>query len=686
VGPLAVLAALGAAMLLFVYEATKSVLLPGLTLWESHAVTIAFGSVVAGVATAYALRRQSTLHAQLVRHTVAQARARERERSLVESEARYRQLVEQSPEPMVVHRDFRLLYANPASLALFGARTLPAAGTDDLRRLLHPGDVPRFEERLAAITGEGGDVHTTDERRATISRLHEVSEYRVLRADGVEVTVEAMTVAVTHEGGPAFLSMLRDVTVRKALERQLMHQAFHDPLTGLANRALLLDRTGHALARAGRGELVALLLVDLDHFKRLNDSLGHDAGDAMLRVVARRFLAATRGHDTVARLGGDEFAILLERLRSPEEAVLVADRIVASMAQPADIVGRQVTLGVSIGIAHAHDLAAVAGGATPPDDAAAATEDGGAEAVTVLLRHADLALYVAKGEGRARVVVFEPRMHADALDRLELEADLRDDVAALVQGTDAPPFEIAYQPIFDLATGEPVAVEALARWRHRRRGAVSPGQFIPIAEETGLIVPLGRWVLDEACRQLAEWDASGAAARPTLNVNLSGRQLEDPALVGEIEAVLARHGIAPRRLVLEITESMMMRDVPETLARMRALRGLGIRLAVDDFGTGYSSLAVLRRFPVDILKIDRGFVSALGDADADTMLIRAILDLARALSLVTVAEGIESERQRQVLRGLGCERAQGFHLGSPTDGASIARILDAPSGRITIAA
>jgi len=443
-----------------------------------------------------------------------------------------------------------------------------------------------------------------------------------------------------------------DVTERKRLEGALAYQAFHDGLTDLANRALFRDRVQHALARAGRGEHVAVLFLDLDDFKGVNDSLGHAEGDALLRRVADRLRASTRGFDTVARLGGDEFAVLLEGMVSPAEVGPVVERVTEALAVPIVLAGREVIVRASIGVAHA---------------------DIGSESADELLRNADVAMYRAKALGKGRHVLFEPAMHAAAIERLEVEAELRHAIATPAMSG----LRLAYQPVMDLGTSRLAGFEALVRWSHPVRGDIPPAAFIPVAEETGLVIAIGRWALGEACRQLAEWELllprwTPTHRAPTVAVNLSGRQLEDDGLVGELAAVLATTGVTPQRVTLEITESAIMRNTEATLARLHALKRLGVRLAIDDFGTGYSSLAYLQRFPVDVLKIDKAFVDGVGrtagvaaNTGYDAALVRTIIALSDTLGLATVAEGIEREEQRALLAALGCRYGQGYLFARP---------------------
>ena len=434
--------------------------------------------------------------------------------------------------------------------------------------------------------------------------------------------------------------------IRRSEER-LAYQAFHDPLTDLANRALFLERVAAALDRAGPSpETVAVLFLDLDNFKNVNDSLGHSEGDRLLVAAAERLLNATRGCDTVARLGGDEFAVLLANVRSDTDITAVATRITAALRAPFALQGTEAFVSASVGIARA----------------AAGT---GAEEV---LRNADAAMYSAKTRGKGRYVHFEAAMHAAVLARLELEADLRRAVAG-------GEFRLHYQPIVELATGRAVGVEALVRWAHPERGLVPPSEFVSFAEETGLIVPLGRWVLREACRQGAEWQGGPSPLRIT--VNLSGRQLHEASLVDDVRAALADSGLASSALVLEVTESVMMEHTDGTLARLNELRALGVGLAVDDFGTGYSSLSYLQLFPVDTLKIDKTFVDAVGQPGQDPVLARAIVALGGALQLTTIAEGIERVEQADQLVRMGCLLGQGYHWAPPVDAETLTRRLAA---------
>jgi diguanylate cyclase (GGDEF)-like protein/PAS domain S-box-containing protein len=430
----------------------------------------------------------------------------------------------------------------------------------------------------------------------------------------------------------------RDVTIHRVMEERLVHQAFHDPLTGLANRVLFRDRVERAMTRAtGDAEFVAVLFVDLDDFKTVNDSLGHAEGDRVLEVAATRLLKATRGYDLVARLGGDEFGVLLEGLKSPEDTADVVARVQQSLSAPLTLGEREVALGASLGVAHGRD-------ATTADE---------------LLRNADVAMYRAKAAGKGVHAEFDPSMHVAALERLELAADLR-------HAVERDELRLLYQPVVALESGTVIGAEALLRWQHPRRGLVSPLTFIPLAEETGTILDIGLWVLRTACAQLACWHDTVPSGRTiTVGVNVSGRQLEEPAFVDLVAETLRSTGARAEQLVLEITESVIMRRADETLATLHALKGLGVKLAIDDFGTGYSSLSYIQRFPVDVLKIDRSFVDGVARGGSESALARAMVALGGVLGLRTVAEGIEHAEQRDALRAIGCQLGQGFLFARP---------------------
>jgi diguanylate cyclase (GGDEF)-like protein len=430
---------------------------------------------------------------------------------------------------------------------------------------------------------------------------------------------------------------IRYAIERKRAEVALAHQALHDPLTGLPNRALFLDRLENALARAQRGSAgIGVLFLDLDRFKVVNDSLGHEAGDRLLLDVANRLRGVVRPGDTVARFGGDEFTILCD-VRDERDAVLIAERVAAAVEAPFTLDDNEAFLTTSLGIA-----------------LTTGREEADAEA---LIRDADAAMYRAKERGKSRYELFDSDMRSRAVDRLEVENALH---GALDRGE----FRIFYQPAVDLRTGEVIGVEALVRWQHPERGLVGPDQFIALTEETGLIVPLGSWVLREACRQWRRWEDSGTPT-PRMSVNLSARQLGQPDLVDVVAEALQETGMDPGRLSLEITESTVLADTESALATLEALKRHGVRISLDDFGTGYSSLALLKRIPVDELKVDRSFVAGLGLDPQDSPIVSTVIGLAEALGLAAGAEGVETSAQAEELRRIGCLDAQGFYFARP---------------------
>ncbi len=548
--------------------------------------------------------------------------------ALVAAHQRFRRALEESPIGVgVMDLSGRLIEVNAALAELLGREADEVVGQNELA-FTHPADVPMCERSFAML------------RDGATESLH--MEKRFIDAAGHAVWVHLSMALIRDErGAPAqLLTQVLDVTERQRNQDLLAHQALHDSLTGLPNRSLLLERIEHALQRRQRDDrnLVALIFIDLDRFKPINDTLGHSVGDAVLVEVARRLQGLVRAGDTVARLGGDEFTILAEDLESEADAHDVAGRIFEAVAQPFQVSGREVFVGASIGIAYARPRAAV-----------------GAE---TLLRDADTAMYEAKRTGR-RVVVHTDALRAIGQHRLDVESGLRE--ALQHDG-----FEIEYQPQIDLRTDRPVGVEALVRWRRPDGEIALPGTFIPLAEETGLIVPLGQLVLDRACAAAAAWGKATGASAVRLAVNLSARQFGDAALLHRIEGALRDNDLQPDQLELEITESVLMRDAELTLSTLRALKAVGVHVAVDDFGTGYSSLAYLQRFPVDRVKIDRSFVSTMhSGASASTRLVEAIVSMAHALGMDVVAEGVEDCHQLEILRSVGVDVGQGYLLGRP---------------------
>jgi diguanylate cyclase (GGDEF)-like protein/PAS domain S-box-containing protein len=437
----------------------------------------------------------------------------------------------------------------------------------------------------------------------------------------------------------------RDVTEHRRLQSELIHQAFHDPLTGLANQALFRDRVEHASTRLERSDgQLAVLFIDLDEFKTVNDSLGHSAGDDLLRVASDRLTSCLRQGDTAARLGGDEFAVLIDDLETPEHATEIAERIVAALQQPVALGSKQVAATASIGIAFG---------------------SAGAN-VDELLRNADLAMYTAKANGKNCVRAYASEMHEAAIERLDLEVHLRG-------AADRGELVLHYQPIYELTSQRIAAFETLVRWQHPERGLLGPMAFIPFAESGGLIDEIGNHVLTSACEEAQRWVASLGDGAPAVTVNMSPRQLLDTELPARVEALLRRSGLEPSRLILEITEHALIKDPDAAAEQLRSLSGLGVRLAVDDFGTGYSSLAYLQQFPIDMLKIDRSFVSDM--ARSGSSLAAAIVQIAHTLGLVPIAEGVETDAQIAALSELGCDLAQGFLLGRPLDAVATRELM-----------
>jgi diguanylate cyclase (GGDEF)-like protein len=477
------------------------------------------------------------------------------------------------------------------------------------------------------------------DQRTCIGRQESETHYYEL-ADG---RIIASVYNPTPNGG--WVGTFEDVTERRRAEAQVMHMARHDALTGLPNRALFREKLEQKLAH---NETFAVHFIDLDRFKTVNDTLGHPVGDALLCAVTERVQMAIRGVDTVARLGGDEFAVIQTGAR-PTDASELAGRLIQLIAEPFEVFGNQIVIGASIGIAMA------------PDDGNESDQ---------LLRNSDMALYRVKGGGRGAYHFFEPEMDAEMQLRGALELDLR-------KALSEQQFELHYQPILDMVSGKVVGVEALTRWNHPDRGKVAPDLFIPIAEETGLIVPLGDWVLRQACRDATTWPSHVSVA-----VNLSAVQFRNPTLVYSIASALSDTGLAPTRLDLEITETIFLQQDQATLETLRQIRELGVRISMDDFGTGYSSLSYLRSFPFDKIKIDRSFTQELGRREDCLAIIRAVTRLGSSLGMITLAEGVETAEQFEILRAEGCDQAQGFLFSRPVDAKQIGEILHGRSERV----
>jgi diguanylate cyclase (GGDEF)-like protein/PAS domain S-box-containing protein len=572
-----------------------------------------------------------------------ETRVADRTAELYASEQRFHSLVQHSTDVVtVVGTDAVVLYQSESVQRIFGWRPRTLTGRA-LTGILDPESGTRLADALRSVSGR---PYAT-----TVLELSVPHRDRGLRQ--AEITITNL-LGDPNVGG--LVLNTRDISERKELQEQLVHEAYHDALTQLANRALFRERVAEALAQRGEGDDVTVLFLDLDGFKEVNDSLGHLAGDQLLVRVAGRLTASVRAGDVVARFGGDEFAVLIRSALGSGEAERVAQRIVDELHEPFPIEARDLHVRGSIGLA---GYAALAGGAAGDTHAGAAEQ---------LMRNADLAMYRAKGAGGSGFASYDPRMLAGLVERLQLEADLR---LALDRGE----LRVHYQPTINLADSRVVGFEALVRWQHPVRGLINPLDFIPIAEATGLIVPLGRWVLHEACRQAMEWSARDGRRPVKMAVNVSVRQFDRSDLPAVVREVLTETGMPADQLCLEMTESVLMTDTEENLAQLVRLKALGVTLAIDDFGTGYSSLAYLRRFPVDTLKIDRSFVERLGEQADDTALASTIVELGQSLGMSTVAEGIEEYGQLAALREMGCTFAQGFYFSRPVPASEAGRLL-----------
>ncbi|BAU12171.1 response regulator receiver modulated diguanylate cyclase/phosphodiesterase with PAS/PAC sensor [Leptolyngbya sp. NIES-3755] len=545
-------------------------------------------------------------------------------------------MISQTEEAIDDPLSLRIIYVNDAFSRTTGYSSGEAIGKSAL-----------------VLLGEKTSRMEVDRIRDTLKAFEPVrAEVIFYRKNGSHFWVDVNMVPIRNEQGQVthFVSVMREVTERKIVEEQLRRNAFHDSLTGLPNRLLFMERLSQTVERANDNpaQRFALLFLDLDRFKVINDSLGHMIGDQLLIAIARRLEACLSKNDTVARLGGDEFTILLENIQSDNDATKIAERVQQALSTPFNLNGHEVFTSASIGITlSSTDF-------DRPED---------------LLRGADIAMYRAKAQGKACHEVFDTDMHTHVVALMQLENDLR-------KAVERQDFELYYQPIVALATGRIMGFEALVRWQHPEQGIISPGKFVPIAEETGLIIPLGHWVLREACRQLKRWQDEFAPEPPlTISVNLSSRQFSQPSLINQIRQILTDTGVDAHCIKLEITESAIMENTESAMDMLLQLKAMGIQLSVDDFGTGYSSLGYLYRFPMDVLKIDRSFVSRV-DIDGEKLeLVRTIITLAWNLGMDVVAEGVETTKQLAQLKALKCEYAQGYLFSKPLTRIDAAKLI-----------
>jgi diguanylate cyclase (GGDEF)-like protein/PAS domain S-box-containing protein len=585
-----------------------------------------------------AIRALATQVALAMSRTDLQQDAIEREGS-----ERFQALIQSSTDVIcIVSAEGIVRYQSPSVIQVLGYDVAAMLGID-IATLFHPEDTSRAAAEFANVLAEAGSSR--------------VFECRLRHSDGSWRYTETRITNMLHVAAVNGLVFnTRDVTERHNLEAELRHQAFHDSLTGLANRTLFANRVEHSLTSAKRdGSTIAVLYCDMDGFKRLNDSLGYTAGDAAMVMTADRLRASVRGQDTVSRLGGNEFGVLLDRLGSPSDATMAMERIMSTIRQPLALSGAEVQIEPNIGIA---------------------ISIGGDVEVEDLLQNAAVAMHQAR-QYEGGYALFDPTMHSEAIRRIEIETQLRTAIAE-------QQFLMYYQPTIDLQTGRLTGVEALIRWQHPTRGIVPPNEFIPLAEESGLIVPMGQWAIQVACRQVRLWQKEIPADEPiALNVNLSARQLRHPNIVRDIADALDDSGLLPSRLIIEITESVLMVDTATTLNRLFQLKSLGVRLAIDDFGTGYSSFAYLRRFPIDILKIDKSFVDGVATEATSSALVDAMIRIGKTLRMETVAEGVELIEQADRLRTLKCDIGQGYLFSRPLPSDLITNLLRERAGNGT---
>jgi len=587
-------------------------------------VPLAFSSDSLKIATLFSEQLAAALeNARLYRSVQDELSERRRaETALRESDERFRALIRSVSDVIAILKiDGTIAYANPAAETSWKRPIRDLCGQNILN-LVHGNDREAVRELLSSV-----------QPASSITRSVRVGQ---TEGDAREYDV-ILTNLLAEDAVAGIVATFHDVTERKTYERQLTKLAYLDPLTGLANRAYFKDQLRRALANAATGGTsVAVFFFDLDDFKTLNDSMGHEAGDHVLKVVAERLQSCMRRGDIAARMGGDEFTLFIEGIHSTPQVLLLARRILASLHDPVGIDGRDVFIGTSLGIA---------------------VSEPAQNSVDELLRKADIAMYQAKSTGKGGYALFDAKLHAAAVERMELEAELRHAMAH-------DELQVHYQPIFSLDSRQLRDAEALVRWQHPRLGLIPPVKFIPIAEETGLIIELGRWVLEQACQQMSQW-CSHLAEGLSVSVNLSARQFHHAGIVGEVTEALRKSGLSPHNLTLELTESVLVHDPVEAIRELGALKDLGIKLAIDDFGIGYSSLSYLKQFPVDLLKIDRTFVQGIETDAHDKAIARSVVALAGAFGLDVTAEGIETEGQCAQLVDMGCNRGQGYLFSRP---------------------
>jgi len=556
------------------------------------------------------------------------------EKALKQSEERYRAVIEQTIEGIYLGAaDTKLVVeSNAAFQKMLGYTAEELCGMHIYDFIVH--DHENIDSVFQSVLDRGH---------------YFIGERKYRCKDGSIVDVETSATVISYDNSKVLCTVVRDVTERKILEQQLEHRAFHDPLTDLPNRQLFVDRLEQALARTERrGSGIAVLFMDLDGFKVVNDSLGHEEGDRLLVAVAERLRGCLRPEDTLARFAGDEFIVLLEEVEGADEALRVTQRITEKFLRPFVLDGRELVVRFSIGVALGDTHM------TSPEK---------------LLRDADTAMYRAK-EDAADYRVFDPKMHEQALSRMELENELR-------RALEREEFTLYYQPKFRLGNQDIIeGVEALVRWEHPQRGFMLPGEFIHIAEETGLIIPIGGWIMKEACRQTKEWQERYPSEPPlAVCVNLSAAQVRHPGLLKDVRSALQESGLEPGSLILEITEGTLLRDTQVVMAIFEELKALGVRLAIDDFGKEYSSLSYLDRLPVDSLKIDRLFLESFGANPSNTIIVEAVISLAHSLGLEVTGEGVETAEQLKLLRRMGCDLVQGYHLARPLPSEEVEQLL-----------